>query len=152
MDEEIASGEFVAVWPGAAYRAGADGRVMLSCKINVHGLAEWCGVKSESPAHQGFGAAALQMRPTFKLKPATGADGPIEAMMNIAVKFKAPDSQFHPRFSDLQLHGQPNADEFGRPCRADRSGLKPPPSKTSPTPIPRKPAPKRAMWSPTARC
>jgi TonB family protein len=67
---------------------------MLSCKINVHGLAEWCGVKSESPAGKGFGAAALQMRPNFKLKPAMGADGPIEAMMTIAVKFKAPDPQF----------------------------------------------------------
>jgi TonB family protein len=94
MDEETAAGEFVAVWPAGAYNTRADGKVMLSCKINVHGLAEWCGIKTESPAGKGFGAAALQMRPTFKLKPATGADGPMEAIMNIAVKFKAPDPQF----------------------------------------------------------
>jgi TonB family protein len=94
MDDETAAGEFVAVWPAAAYNTRADGKVMLSCKINIHGLAEWCGIKTESPAGKGFGAAALQMRPTFKLKPAMGADGPMEAMMTIAVKFKAPDPQF----------------------------------------------------------
>src|SRR5471030_845086 len=94
QSDDKASGEFVAIWPGAAYRAGADAKVILSCKINIHGLAEWCGIKSESPAGKGFGAAALQMRPTFKLKPAMGADGPMEAMMTIAVKFKAPDPQF----------------------------------------------------------
>jgi TonB family protein len=91
--EDTAAGEFVAVWPGAAYRRGADGHVMLSCKIDIHGLAEWCGVKSESPAGQGFGAAALAIRPTFKLAPAMGADGPVEAMMTIAVKFRSPDTQ-----------------------------------------------------------
>jgi TonB family protein len=88
--DDNTAGEFVAIWPGAAYRAGADGKVILSCKVNIHGLAEWCGIKSETPAGKNFGAAALQMRPTFKLKPAMGPDGPIEAMMNIAVKFRAP--------------------------------------------------------------
>jgi TonB family protein len=90
QSDDKASGEFVAIWPGAAYRAGADAKVILSCKINIHGLAEWCGITSESPAGKNFGAAALQMRPTFKLKPAMGPDGPIAAMMNIAVKFRAP--------------------------------------------------------------
>ncbi len=93
--DDKTSGEFVAIWPGSAYREGTDGKVVLSCKINIHGLAEWCGVKSESPAGKNFGAAALQMRPTFKLTPASGPDGPVEAMMNIAVKFRAPLRQIN---------------------------------------------------------
>ena len=91
-------GEFVAVWPGKAYREGAEGRVILRCRINVHGLAEVCGVKSEIPEGKGFGAAAMQLRPTFKLPPAMGADGPVEAQMDIAVKF-------HPPIKDLDLEG-----------------------------------------------
>src|SRR5947207_13029183 len=54
-------GEFVSIWPAKAYRNGTEGRVTLSCRINVHGLAEVCGVKSESPEGQGFGAAAMQL-------------------------------------------------------------------------------------------
>jgi TonB family protein len=98
-------GEYVAIWPGAAYRAGAEGRVVLTCRIDVHGLAELCGVKSESPAGQGFGAAALQLRPTFKLKPAMGPDGPVETQVDIAVKF-------HPPRRDLDVQNLKKADSF----------------------------------------
>ena len=38
-------GEFVSIWPVAAYRKGTEGRVTLSCRINVHGLAEVCGMR-----------------------------------------------------------------------------------------------------------
>ena len=125
MDDEIASGEYVAVWPGAAYRAGADGKVMLSCKVNIHGLAEWCGVKTETPAGKGFGASALQMRPTFRLKPAMGADGPMEAMMNIAVKFKAPDSQFDSSTSNFMSNRMPmnKVTMLSRPVWAQAPGF-----------------------------
>ena len=91
--DESTGGEFVAVWPRGAYNAGTDGKVILSCKVDTHGLAEWCAVKSETPPDKGFGAAALQMRPTFKLTPAMGAEGPINAVMNIAVNFRAPTRQ-----------------------------------------------------------
>jgi TonB family protein len=88
--DDRARGEFVSIWPAKAYRNGTEGRVTLSCRINVHGLAEVCGVRSESPEGQGFGAAAMQLRPTFKLKPIMGPDGPIEAQVDIAVKFHPP--------------------------------------------------------------
>ena len=90
--DDTAGGEYVAIWPSGAYNARRDGKVVLSCLIDVHGVAERCAVASESPKGQGFGAAALQMRPTFKLKPRTGPDGAaVNATMNIAVSFKAPD-------------------------------------------------------------
>lgn len=90
-----AIGDYVAVWPRKAYHAGKDGRVSLSCRIDVHGLAEWCKVAAETPPDLGFGRAALELRPTFKLKPRQGPDGqPIAAMMTVNVGFKAPDFQF----------------------------------------------------------
>ena len=84
--------QLVAIWPGTAYTARLNGRVNLRCKVDVHGLAEWCEVTSESPKNKGFGKAALEMRTTFKLPIPMGPDGPIAAMRNVALTFKAPDT------------------------------------------------------------
>jgi len=89
--DDTQMGQWASIWPADAYKEHLAGHVVLSCDIDVHGLAEWCQVASERPAGKGFGAAALELRPTFKVKPATGPDGaPIEAVMNIAVEFKPP--------------------------------------------------------------
>lgn len=88
---EDVRGEYVAIWPKAAYAAGKDGRVTLSCLIDVHGLAEWCKVAAESPPGQGFGKAALELRPTFKMAPKAGPNGPVESMQTINVGFRSPD-------------------------------------------------------------
>lgn len=93
--DDTGMGQSVSVWPAGAYGARAHGKVVLSCRVDAHGLAEWCRVYSEAPEGKGFGAAALALRPTFKLTPAQGPDGrPATAMMNIAVDFKPPDTQF----------------------------------------------------------
>jgi TonB family protein len=80
------------VWPSAAYQARVSGKAMLSCKVDSHGLAEECEVISEYPKGLGFGSAALLLRPTFKLKPAMGPNGPVTAMMNIPIEFNAEDN------------------------------------------------------------
>ena len=79
-------------WPATAYQARFDGHVRLRCLVDAHGIAERCEVASETPAGKGFGRAALQVRPTLKLKPHEGPDGPTSAVMNIAVTFTAPDT------------------------------------------------------------
>jgi TonB family protein len=89
-----AMGDAVAIWPRRAYARDKNGQVTLSCLVDTHGLAEWCKVTAESPSGQGFGRAALEMRPTFKLKPVQGPDGPITAMMTVNVGFKAPATEF----------------------------------------------------------
>jgi TonB family protein len=111
--DDRARGEFVSIWPAKAFRKGTEGRVTLRCRINVHGLAEVCGVKSESPEGEGFGAAAMQLRPTFKLKPINGPDGaPIEAQVDIAVKFHPPrrdlDVQNFAKGGDPFTRGDPH--------------------------------------------
>ncbi len=92
-NDDTAKGQWASVWPQAAYRDGVAGRVLLNCEIDRYGLAERCAVASETPPNQGFGAAALQLRPTFKLRPAMGPRGPIDAAMTIAVDFKPPSSR-----------------------------------------------------------
>jgi TonB family protein len=88
-------GSYVAVWPKQAWAAGKEGRVTLSCLIDVHGLAEWCRVAAETPPGLGFGKAAMELKPTIKLVPAAGPDGkPVAKVMRINVSFRAPDFQF----------------------------------------------------------
>jgi hypothetical protein len=83
----------VVIWPGTAYHAGLGGRVTLHCLVDVHGLAERCDVAYEAPEGKGFGKAALEMRPTFKLEPTQGPDGPVAGVKNISITFKGTDSQ-----------------------------------------------------------
>lgn len=88
-------GDYTAIWPAGALNAGADGHVVLNCVIDAHGIAESCKVAKETPAGKKLGEAALELRPTFKLKPATDADGqPVRAVMAIGVNFKSPAADF----------------------------------------------------------
>ena len=92
-NEDSAKGHWGSIWPESAFRGGISGHVVLSCDIDRYGLAERCKVASETPPDQGFGPAALELRPTFKLTPAMGPDGPVDAVMSIAVDFNAPHPQ-----------------------------------------------------------
>jgi len=90
----------VFVWPAGQRERGANGYVTLSCDVDVHGLAEVCRVIFESPPGKGFGAAALTLRPLFKLEPRKGPDGPQAARLNIAIAFRAGD--MHSNLSEIQ--------------------------------------------------
>lgn len=90
-NEDSAIGQYVAVWPAGAWVRRTNGHVVLTCLVDIHGLAERCRVAYERPAGKGFGAAALELQPTLKLSPLKGADGqPVAAQMNIGLDFKAP--------------------------------------------------------------
>jgi hypothetical protein len=96
--DEAGGGQRVTIWPTHAFTRGANGRVTLTCLIDVHGLAERCRVAYEQPQGMGFGAAALELQPTLKIPPAKAPDGqPVARQMNIALNFKAPDME-----TDLQ--------------------------------------------------
>ena len=101
--------QMVTIWPGAAYQNRVNGRVRLRCNIDVHGLALSCAVISEIPRDKGFGKAALELRPTFKLPPTLGPDGPIATAKTIAIGFTAPDSQ---------ISGQQIAETLGMNAQA----------------------------------
>ena len=91
--DDTATMNFVSIWPADAYQSRIDGNVKLNCLIDTYGLAESCTIISESPQGKGFGAAALQLRPTFKLRPVMGPNGPTTTNVTIAIGFKAPELQ-----------------------------------------------------------
>jgi hypothetical protein len=78
------------LWPAEAYQQNYDGWVTLRCRFDPHGLAERCDVASERPLLKGFGKAALELRPTFKIPAAQGADDPAERIKTVAIRFRAP--------------------------------------------------------------
>jgi hypothetical protein len=105
-------GEVVLPWPGGGSSV-AEGHVTLQCLVDAHGLAETCKVGSEAPAGKNLGRAALRLRTTLKLKPATGADGqPANAVMAINVRFKAQTHEFDTTEMARQL-STPSAKGFG---------------------------------------
>jgi hypothetical protein len=90
----------VFIWPAGQRERGTNAYVTLACDVDVHGLAEACRVIFESPPGKGFGAAALALRPLFKLKPREGPEGPEAATLNIAIAFRA--GEMHSNLSEIQ--------------------------------------------------
>ena len=72
--DDTHGGHWASIWPHDAYIARISGHVILQCGVDRYGIAEWCQVASETPAHKGFGQAALEMRPLLKLPPPGGPD------------------------------------------------------------------------------
>lgn len=71
-------------YPAIARQLGIEGAARLACKVGLDGSATDCTVAWESPSGLGFGAAALALAPSFKLKP-----GAVEgAAVEIPVQFK----------------------------------------------------------------
>lgn len=76
------------VWPRDALMRGQGGKATLECIITTRGLLEGCTVISETPEGAGFGAAALQLTPSFLLKPSKKDGKPIQTSIRIPVSFE----------------------------------------------------------------
>ena len=97
-----------ALWPAEAYQQNYDGWVTLRCRFDPHGLAERCDVAAEEPLGKGFGKAALELRPTFKIAPSPDTDRSVETLKTVAVRFRAP------RFgANVEEHPRPAFQDFG---------------------------------------
>jgi TonB family protein len=83
--------DFSRVYPEKALRHGVEGTVTLACLAELDGSVSDCRVSQEAPADYGFGAAALQMAPRFKVFPGE-VNGRVVARMPILapIKFKTP--------------------------------------------------------------
>lgn len=85
-------GDVARVYPKAALAAGQSGRVTLSCQVNADGTIRDCKVVSENPADLGFGAAALSLTPSFRMRSTTGDGTPVGgASVRIPLSFTAPE-------------------------------------------------------------
>jgi len=123
-DEDSLGTQEVSIWPASAYEARATGHVTLTCRVDVHGLAESCRVAYEAPQGRGFGKAALALRPTLKIEPAKGPDGrPVALEINIGVVFRAPDTEFSIDDTGSAMPGAVNVEVSHNPVQMRRVTL-----------------------------
>lgn len=99
--------ELRAAWPAKAMAEGVEGQVVLGCVVNIRGGLERCAVVSESPAGEGFGAAALLLVPSFQLKPEVKDGQPVASEVQIPIVFKMPDGGFVPMGDTFKMIPNP---------------------------------------------
>ena len=81
--------DWAKAYPAKAALAGVGGEVKMRCSASAAGLLQGCAVISETPAGQGFGAAALSLAPGMVLKPTTVDGKPVAGMsLVVPVKFE----------------------------------------------------------------
>lgn len=85
------------MYPDLALRLSVGARVKLQCDVVATGEITNCKVLEETPADLGFGAAAIRLSPSFRMKPTT-ADGQsvAGAMVLIPISFSAPEDGVAP--------------------------------------------------------
>lgn len=115
IDGDGSSANFT-IYPTDADSIGIEGRVTLSCLIDVHGIAEWCKVAGEIPYGKRFGQAALAMRPILKITPASGPDGqPVAKVMTINLSFSAPIRDYDSTLLSVEGAGTSASANMTRP-------------------------------------
>ena len=69
--------DLAGAFPVAAAKKRVDGKATIKCQADVAGFLQKCAVMTEAPAGLGFGQAALQLAPQFRMKPKIRGGKPV---------------------------------------------------------------------------
>ena len=84
-------------YPEGARQRGLAGRATLSCLVTAEGELANCSVSDESPADQGFGAAALSLSTRFKMGAIMKDGRPVAGgSVRIPIRFQLPGADVDP--------------------------------------------------------
>jgi protein TonB len=91
---KILSKQVSALYPPKAYAAKTSGLVRLKCAASETGDLSGCTIESETPADQGFGAAALKLVTYMRLKPHIENGQAVAGTVTLPLNFQPdPDSK-----------------------------------------------------------
>lgn len=76
-------------YPSQAMQRGIEGSTRLSCRVNVSGRLVGCIVLSETPSGYGFGAAAIRLVSTLRMRPMLRNGEPVDGgMVTIPIQWR----------------------------------------------------------------
>jgi protein TonB len=76
-------------YPPQALDDNVEGRAVIRCTVTVAGTLTACAIAREQPQGYGFGRAALQLSPYFRMTPKTEDGRPVGgASVEVAIQFR----------------------------------------------------------------